>query len=241
MNTHTHYETHLARFYAWMAGDFDDKMQEQLDVLRQHGVESAPGKRAIDLGCGHGLQTMALAKLGFQVTAVDFSAQLLSELSARIGSESIDLVEADIISFLKRPLLHADVITCMGDTLTHLASVHDVHTLIECCHKALAPQGKLVLSFRDLSEPLMGSDRFLPIRSDHNRIHTCFLEFFDDHVMVHDILNEYAENRWKQTVSAYPKLRLTSAYVAESINRYGFSVEGIVSHQRMTYIFAVRR
>ncbi|NJM25109.1 MAG: class I SAM-dependent methyltransferase [Bacteroidia bacterium] len=238
MNVHAHYQTHLARFYAWMAGNFDDKMQEQLHILHENRVLPGDGNAAIDLGCGHGIQTMALAGLGFHVTAVDFTRQLLDELRARIKGENVQVEEADVVEFLKSASSQANVITCMGDTLTHLSSVADVHSLISESYRVLTPGGKLVLSFRDMSQPLAGVDRFIPVRSEHNRIHTCFLEFFEDHVLVYDLLHEKTGDEWRQTISAYPKLRLQGGQIEDTLRQKGFRIDNMVTIQRMLYIFA---
>lgn len=81
----------------------------------------------------------------------------------------------------------------MGDTLTHLPSKDDVAALLRDVAQSLAPGGQLVLSYRDLTRPLTGTDRFLPVRSTDDRIMTCFLEYADaDTVMVHDLIHTRA-------------------------------------------------
>ena len=57
----------------------------------------------------------------------------------------------------------------MGDVLTHLESHQDVSGLLADAFAALAPGGRLVLTFRDMSEALSGLDRFIPVQSDANR------------------------------------------------------------------------
>ncbi|KAI8923672.1 hypothetical protein BC831DRAFT_470131 [Entophlyctis helioformis] len=71
----------------------------------------------------------------------------------------------------------ANVIVCMGDTLTHLASLGEVRALLADSYAALRPGGRLVLQFRDLTRPLHGVDRFIPVRSDERTVFTCFLEW----------------------------------------------------------------
>lgn len=97
----------------------------------------------------------------------------------------------------------------MGDTLTHLASMNEVEELVKKVQTNLVKGGKLVLSFRDLSIPLGGTNRFIPVKSDDTRIHTCFLEYFETHVQVYDLLYEKQNDKWVQKVSSYPKLILT--------------------------------
>ncbi|KAL2914084.1 hypothetical protein HK105_206342 [Polyrhizophydium stewartii] len=70
-----------------------------------------------------------------------------------------------------------DAIVCMGDTLTHLGSLDEIDSLVASSFGALAPGGRLVLQFRDLTQPLFGTDRFIPVRSDERTVFTCFLEW----------------------------------------------------------------
>ena len=73
----SHYETHLAPVYSWMAGGIDHALlQGAADVS---AFVDAPGY-AIDLGAGFGMHSIPLARAGFQVLAIDTSAYLLEEL-----------------------------------------------------------------------------------------------------------------------------------------------------------------
>jgi 2-polyprenyl-3-methyl-5-hydroxy-6-metoxy-1,4-benzoquinol methylase len=228
MNAREHYQSHLGNFYAWMVGDFDKRREEQENFFRDAGIVPYGDGVAFDLGCGHGLQSVSLARLGFTVEAVDFNEQLLSDLKHRIQHFPIRIHQADILDFLKHTPLRADVVVCMGDTLTHLDRKSDVYALISEAFQKLKPQGVLVLSFRELQEPADATSRIIPVRSDAHRIHTCVLEFDHDFVRVFDILHEREGNTWEQRVSWYPKLRLTVQEVRDQLTQNGFQVD--VSH-----------
>ncbi|WP_225749139.1 class I SAM-dependent methyltransferase [Paraeggerthella sp. Marseille-Q4926] len=61
-------------------------------------VEERP-LRALDAGCGSGFMSLILAELGCDVTAVDFSEDMLAEAArnvARAGASGIELVHADV-------------------------------------------------------------------------------------------------------------------------------------------------
>jgi hypothetical protein len=52
-----------------------------------------------------------------------------------------------------------------------------------------------------------GEPAIIPVRSDERRILTCFLEYEEDTVVVHDILHERSGDIWDTRVSSYRKLR----------------------------------
>ncbi|QLH20851.1 trans-aconitate 2-methyltransferase [Streptomyces sp. Rer75] len=229
----THYERLLAAHYTWMTGgDLVAAAEQQAVLLRELGVVPGPGRaRAVDLGCGPGAQTLALASLGFfHIAAVDTSQALLDELTAAAADfpgTSIRPVREDIRTALPRITAPGGVaaIVCMGDTLTHLPAKDDVPALVAAAGHALAPGGRLVFTYRDLTRPLEGTDRFLPVRSDADRILTCFLEYRDeDTALVHDLLHVRTSEGWRLRTGAYPKLRIAADWLADRCREAGLEV-----------------
>ena len=230
-NVREHYEGLLAKHYSWMVGTpFDVKVAEQRaileDALRPFGTSSDRGL-AVDLGCGPGFQTVALAQMGFApVIAVDLSATLLSELRSHVRSLPIQPIEDDIANLgalVAQGSAHA--VVCMGDTITHLGSRSDVLALIRQVAKALTPGGAFVITYRDLSNELTGLDRFILVQSDNDRVMTCFLEFDQpETVLVHDLVYCRENAQWKLEKSNYRKLRLPVQWLEDTMTSAGFSV-----------------
>ncbi len=231
MKVKEHYADHLAHFYSWMIGDFNTKQLEQQDFFNKNGIKPKLTKIAFDLGAGNGLQSIALAKLGFEVTAVDFNKQLLDELNINKGDLPIKTVCDEVLDFLADLHKDAELIVCMGDTITHLESIDHVEQMLTKISEHLTTDGKLAISFRELITELKGTERVIPVRSDETRILTCYLEYFPDHVMVHDILHEWQSDKWIQKVSSYPKLRLSESYITEAFERNNIK---ILSTQRLS-------
>src|SRR6185369_3904245 len=136
MTAKAHYDNHLANFYEWMSGDFEAKQKEQQDFFERNGIKPLQNKVAIDLGSGHGLQSIALAKLGFQVKAIDFNQELLESLRIRGKGLGIQVFERDLLSE-KNFQDPAELIVCMGDTIAHLESVDEIKLCIDLSFKCL--------------------------------------------------------------------------------------------------------
>jgi SAM-dependent methyltransferase len=226
-----HYERLLSQHYTWMFGvSFEDRVSEQKSFLSRtlaplHYTPEAA--LAVDMGCGPGFQTIALAQLGFSpVIAVDTSSELLDELRSHVGSLPVRIEKADLRDL---PAIvqtgQATVIVCMGDTLTHLADKSDVSAVFRGAFGRLRPGGMFVITYRDLTKELFGTDRFIPVRSDENKIMTCFLEFENrDSVMVHDLVYLRQDSGWSLNKSSYRKLRLGIDWIREELSRAGLHI-----------------
>lgn len=223
-----HYERLLAAHYSWMlGGDVREVAERQAGLLAELGVKG--GGVAVDLGCGSGAQTLALAGLGFSpVVAVDTSRRLLDELMTYVmDSDAVRPVHGDLRTALPEVTEPGTVaaVVCMGDTLPHLPSKADVPVLLGHVVRALTPGGHLVLTYRDLTAELRGTDRFIPVRSSDDQLLTCFLEYRDeDTVIVHDLLHTRTDGGWQQQVGSYPKLRIASAWLADQCRAAGLDV-----------------
>ncbi|MEU2715450.1 class I SAM-dependent methyltransferase [Streptomyces sp. NPDC007205] len=170
---------------------------------------SLDGGPAIDLGCGSGAQTLALVRLGSPaVIAVDTSRRLLDELVTYAqDSAVVRAVHGDLRTVLPEaaePGMVAAVV-CMGDTLPHLPAKADVPVLLGHISRALASGGHLVVTYRDLTVELRGTDRFIP-------------------VIVHDLLHTRTNGSWQQQTSSYSKLRIASSWLVEQCRAAGLDV-----------------
>jgi hypothetical protein len=129
----------------------------------------------------------------------------------------------------------------MGDTLTHLPALSSVGSLLKDVAACLPRGGVFAATFRDYAtRTLEGDKRFILVRADADRIMTCFLEYEDHQVIVHDLLNEKEDGRWRQTISSYPKLRLAPEWVASTLSELGFSVKRDTTLSGMVLIIATK-
>ena len=217
-----HYDTHLGPVYAWMLGNPRAALARSSAELEDMGLPAAPNSKALDLGAGLGLHSLALAKRGFSVTAIDSCRVLLDELRSQAVGLPITAIEGDILEFRTHAPQACDVILCMGDTLTHLPSLDSLESLLGSVAVSLSRHGMFAATFRDYaSTTLAGNERCILVRRDENRILTCLLEYGIDHVTVHDFLTQREEGRWVQRESSYPKLRVAPDWVLGKLEALG--------------------
>jgi 2-polyprenyl-3-methyl-5-hydroxy-6-metoxy-1,4-benzoquinol methylase len=241
MTVKEHYDNHLGNFYSWMLGDFEERQNEFLKLLRTMDIVPSSSKIAVDLGAGHGIQSVSLAKSGFKVIAVDFNDNLLSELKINAKGFNIEIVNDDIRNVRQFADKEPELIICCGDTLAHLENKKQVEYLIKDISNLLKKGGKIILSFRDYSKELTGDNRFIPLKSDDNKILTCILDFDKETVRVTDLLYEKTDNNWTQRVSSYDKVRITTMEITDLIEKSGMKIQLNKVINRMTNIYAIKQ
>lgn len=236
MKVKEHYEKHLADFYSWMIGDFDEAKASFKNFCIKNDIKPFETDVAIDLGAGNGVQSIALGEIGFIVKAVDFNDRLLSELKQKINGLPIEVIKDDMKNVYSIAGEPVDLITCCGDTISHLESFDQLDKLIKDCYDSLTKNGQLILTFRDYSVALTDTQRFIPVKSDDNRILTCIIDYFDTKITVTDLLYEKIDGVWTQKISSYNKLRLKSDYVIKRAEETGFSVSYNENIHRMIHL-----
>ena len=131
----------------WWDADGPQKPLHALNPVRlQYVAERAAlrGARVLDIGCGGGLLSEALAKQGAQVTAIDLAPELV-KVARLHGLESGVQVDYRVQAAEDLAAEQAgtfDVVTCM-EMLEH---VPDPGAIIAACQRLLRHGGKLFLS-----------------------------------------------------------------------------------------------
>lgn len=221
----SHYRDLLSADYLTMVGDFDARVRADKGLFCGLDLECEGRRaRALDLGCGPGMHSVALTKIGYQVTSIDLSEELLDELKRRTEGSAVHAIQGDITKLHGVVMPGFELAVCLGDTLPHLPSFEDVDRFLGEVHSVLGPRGQLLLGFRDLTHVLEGVDRFIPVAQTEDRIMTCFLEDRGDSVEVHDLIHRREEDGWVLHKSSYPKLRLGEPDVRARLKASGFEI-----------------
>ncbi len=136
----------IARFEAmapiWWDKQGDYKALHDINGLRLDYInQRAPlaGKSALDVGCGGGLLSEAMASLGAVVTGIDMGEVALgaARLHQKESGLQVNYQQATAERYAETHPARFDVVTCL-ELLEH---VPDPASVIRACHSLVKPQG----------------------------------------------------------------------------------------------------
>jgi len=232
-----HYDNILAKYYSVVYGGRKANYAKFLMLMKEFNINAGNGDYAVDLGSGNGFCSIPLAEMGFKVTAIDLSKVLLEEIKMNKGQLQIDLFNDDILKF--DSLINnrqVDLIICMTDVISHLNSYEEISYLLGKVSESLVKNGKFILSYRDQTNNLEGTSRFIPFYSSDNLILTTFIELHDKYIDVTDIFNIKENSGWLMVPGTYRKLRLFNENVKNIIEGSGLKIIDEKSERGMTYL-----
>jgi 2-polyprenyl-6-hydroxyphenyl methylase/3-demethylubiquinone-9 3-methyltransferase len=140
----------LAKFSAlahrWWDPNSEFKPLHDINPIRLDYIESLAGglagKRVLDVGCGGGILSEAMARCGAAVTGLDLSDKALKVAQLHAFESGIDIVYRleDVAVAASREPASFDIVTCM-ELLEH---VPDPSQTIAACASLLRPAGLAV-------------------------------------------------------------------------------------------------
>lgn len=142
----------LAPVYDAINGEVDHEKWADFYEREIRRFESGQTSLILDLGCGTGSMTLALARRGYDMTGIDISPEMLNVARSRAEkerlSERILWLCQDMTDFELYGTVEA-VVSCL-DCVNHLLSRDEVRECFSLVHNYLSPNGLFLF---DLNSP----------------------------------------------------------------------------------------
>ena len=136
----------LAAFYDRINREIDyDTWADFIEKIFDREMKERPSL-VLDLGCGTGKMTLALAKKGYDMTGIDYSVNMLGE--AREAAADAELSDRilwlcqDIRSFELYGTMGA-IVSCL-DTINHITKEKELISVFSLVHNYLDPDGLFI-------------------------------------------------------------------------------------------------
>ncbi|EEG77128.1 class I SAM-dependent DNA methyltransferase [Dethiobacter alkaliphilus] len=122
--------------------DYDEWAEYIGELTHRHG--GIPRQNVLDVACGTGTTTLALARAGYPVTGLDLSAEMLSFAREKAESQGTEaaFMQADMRTFsLAEPV---GLVVSFQDGINYLLTAEDLTQTFSAVGKALLPEGLFI-------------------------------------------------------------------------------------------------
>ena len=163
--TQTFYDN-LATQYDKLFMDWQSTTREQAEILNNLFESNGFDRTAkiLDCACGIGTQAIGLARLGYCVTASDFSDGALAEAKIRAATAGVNIrfENADFRALSETFQEPFDIVIAMDNALPHMLSREDLEKAVGSIAGQLNDGGIFVGSIRDYDALLESKPPYSP-------------------------------------------------------------------------------
>lgn len=130
----------MAALYDKIGGNYDTTRKADPEITRRlyHHLQMKDGKEVLDLACGTGNYTIALAQLGVQVTGVDISREMISSAREKASTVEWQLGDVEALPFQSH---HFQGATC----ILAIHHFNDIYQSFNEVHRVLMPGSRFVI------------------------------------------------------------------------------------------------
>jgi 2-polyprenyl-3-methyl-5-hydroxy-6-metoxy-1,4-benzoquinol methylase len=211
--------------------DWNSRLQREIPFL----IESLPERdhpRVLDIACGSGRHSVALAKSGAEVVGFDSSEEMIkaAEDHAEQNGVAVEFFLADMLDFADMVRGEFDLVVCLGNSLALLPTIDALTSLLTQVHSLLSKDGQLVYQVLNFQEILSSDFRVFPMKTGATESgnEVVFSRFYDHsgsstHTKL--ILTSHVKDKgkWSVVSNSLDVLRLDKATVDRALAASGFS------------------
>jgi glycine/sarcosine N-methyltransferase len=119
--------------------------EQQLNFIKQ--TAGSPPKKILDVACGSGGYSVALAREGYLLQAIDLDDEMVRLAGEKAKKEKLDMgvSKCDMKDIEGRFKMEFDGVFCIGNSIVHLGSLSEITDVFKQMNSVLRQGGFLIL------------------------------------------------------------------------------------------------
>lgn len=183
--------THLPAqsFYDAVAPDYDNmtgfdaRFEHEYEIMRTLAARFR-FKRVLDAACGTGIHSIALSRLGVDVTGIDISSEMIAKAAANAERHHTPvtlktMAAQDLISY---PESSYDGILFLGNSLPHILDKEELINTFRAFSHILKADKTLIIQLLNYEKVLSQNERIVSIKKTESFEYIRFYDFLADRV-----------------------------------------------------------
>ncbi len=166
-DTNEFYDAVADDYHLWYR-DWESTLEREGLQLRRWLRDRGQVRRVLDASSGPGTQAIALAQLGYEVTAADPSAGMLDrarQYAVEYGvGDKIEFVQSDFLTLPRMVGDDFDAVLTKGSAFPHLITDEEIEVTLKNFRNMLRPGGVAIIGIQDFEPFLEDRPRFIPGR-----------------------------------------------------------------------------
>lgn len=216
-------------FYGNVSEFYDEMINFDLLLANRHGIKNfilPEYKSATDIGCGTGIDSIAMSKLGLFVTALDPSPEMIlkAKTNAQKYAVKINFQNTGISEIIKVSD-NQDLVISLGNTSANI-SPEELENGLKAIYNILNPGGRFILQQINYSNPGYVSPSIISIKETETgtiiRFNTGDDESLNFHIMKYDRSDNSKNTLLSTRIFSHKKEWFEKVLAAAGFKQIGF-------------------
>ncbi|MEJ2103762.1 MAG: methyltransferase domain-containing protein [Ignavibacteriaceae bacterium] len=214
-------------FYDCIAPEYDEMISFDESVVRKKKSLSSLIKpemrKAADLGCGTGVDSIALVSMGIEVTAFDPSVEMLSlaRKNAKNTNVNLDFHNSSVDNIPENFNNKFDLAVALGNTFANIPR-EKFASSIKRCFEILKDDGKLVIQILNYEKIISEKKRIVNIKEGDKNYFIRFYDLVGDEI-IFNILSFTKSNPGYNKLISTPILAYSTDDFSRELKSCGFN------------------
>lgn len=213
--------------------DWVARLKRELPLISSSFSKGSP-KRVLDIACGSGRHSVALALEGADVIGVDVSPDMIATAKKHAEATSVSPTfrVVDMLDLEDAIQGEFDLMICLGNSLALAPDRADLGQIIRTIYSKLAANGVFLFQVLNFEAVRKSQTRFFPskggrLSSGEEIVFTRFFDNLDESETATLVLSSFIKTQdgWQPTVSYQQVLQLDLDIVKDLLTDNGFIAE----------------